>query len=204
MNHSSPQLKQKFWTKKFINHIFQKLTSVSHSCYTTWRQKSLSNYSFVGSWLKQFNCNVNCTSWHYLRPNVRDHIFNLDSKWLAAASRCTISLLSSDANHTTQFRHRSAKCCPGWHYKFMKYFRNFLLGHYLGLSRSKIVVCKHCLLYTLSHISVHLSTILSHAQKHALFLEERSIWRSVEFLIRGSKWKNEGSVAKWEAILRRN
>jgi hypothetical protein len=49
MNHSPSQLKQKFRAKKINKHIFQKLTAVSNSCSTTWRQKSLLNYRSVGS-----------------------------------------------------------------------------------------------------------------------------------------------------------
>ena len=56
-------------------HILQKLTALSNSCCTKWRQKSLLNYRFVGSWLQQFCCNVVCASWHYITKtkHMRSH-----------------------------------------------------------------------------------------------------------------------------------
>jgi len=65
MKQAPSQLKQKFWTRKIIKHIFQKLTALSNYCSTTWRRKSLLNYLLWGRDFNKFCCNVGCTSWHH-------------------------------------------------------------------------------------------------------------------------------------------
>ena len=179
MNNSPSQLKQNFWAKKIIKHIFQKLTAVSNSCSTTWRQKSLLNYRFVGSWLQQFCCKVGWTSWHYITETKHTRSYfraclQLMTIIIKMPTPVNVFFSSSDAEHTMQLPHRSAQCCPGRHYKLIKLW-SCLLGRHIGDLRSKIVLRKQCLLYTLYHISVHLSTSLSRAQTHPLFLVEQCI-----------------------------
>ena len=126
MNNSPSQLKQNFWAKKIIKHIFYKLTAVSNSCSTTWRQKSSLNYRFVGSWLQQFCCKVGWTSWHYITKTKHTRSnFRACFCWWPLSSRCqcllTVFQFVWRWTHCTQLCYRSAKCCPGRHYKFIKY-----------------------------------------------------------------------------------
>jgi hypothetical protein len=135
------QLKQKLWAKN-IKLKFQKPTAVPNSDSTNMKTEILVILSFRGG--RDFTSSdatraalLDTTK---LRPNTRDHIFELPSNWFTIIIKMQMPLTGFSLRltliHYMQFRHRSAKCCYGRHYNLIKHsmkFYSWTLRQWLAL-----------------------------------------------------------------------